>query len=313
MIQEEHGINIDGSINLENPPKGKLSTYFLESSKNTYHGRAIFFDLDYKVIDDMKSKPIAKSFSPDNFICGKESSGGNWGEGYYGKGTEIIDQSLEAIREQTELCDRFEGFEITNSIIGGTGSGFGSLLIGKIREEYPDKIFETHTIFPPSMFSDNVIGLYNSVLSMHHLVENTDSVSVLTNDSLFRIASENFKIFEATYEDINPFICQVMSSVTSCYRFPGIINSNMRKMATNLIPFPRLHFFLNIFAPLKQSKKKLTEEKLIKHAFDSRNLLCNIDINSAKFFSIAGIFRGFISSSIIEKAILEKTNPLHMG
>ena len=31
------------------------------------------------------------------------------------------------------------GFQITHSLGGGTGAGMGTLLISKIREEYPDR------------------------------------------------------------------------------------------------------------------------------------------------------------------------------
>lgn len=33
-------------------------------------------------------------------------------------------------------------------------------------------------------------------------------------------------------------------------RFPGQLNCDLRKLAVNLIPFPRLHFFMPGFAPL---------------------------------------------------------------
>ncbi|GKE53471.1 tubulin beta-1 chain [Tanacetum coccineum] len=35
-----------------------------------------------------------------------------------------------------------------------------------------------------------------------------------------------------------------MSGVTCCLRFPGQLNSDLRKLVVNLIPFPRLHFFM---------------------------------------------------------------------
>ena len=41
-----------------------------------------------------------------------------------------------------------------------------------------------------------------------------------------------------------------MSGVTCCLRFPGQLNADLRKLAVNLIPFPRLHFFMVGFAPL---------------------------------------------------------------
>ena len=34
------------------------------------------------------------------------------------------------------------------------------------------------------------------------------------------------------------------AGITCCLRFPGQLNSDLRKLAVNLIPFPRLHFFM---------------------------------------------------------------------
>ena len=33
-------------------------------------------------------------------------------------------------------------------------------------------------------------------------------------------------------------------------RFPGQLNADLRKVAVNMVPFPRLHFFMPGFAPL---------------------------------------------------------------
>ena len=41
-----------------------------------------------------------------------------------------------------------------------------------------------------------------------------------------------------------------IAGVTCCLRFPGQLNSDLRKLAVNLIPFPRLHFFMTGFAPI---------------------------------------------------------------
>ena len=37
---------------------------------------------------------------------------------------------------------------ITHSLGGGTGAGMGTLLISKIREEYPDRVMLTFSIVP---------------------------------------------------------------------------------------------------------------------------------------------------------------------
>ena len=43
-------------------------------------------------------------------------------------------------------CDCLQGFQLCHSLGGGTGAGMGTLLISKVREEYPDR-FLTHIFF----------------------------------------------------------------------------------------------------------------------------------------------------------------------
>ena len=38
--------------------------------------------------------------------------------------------------------------------------------------------------------------------------------------------------------------------LTLIFRFPGQLNADLRKLAVNMVPFPRLHFFMPGFAPL---------------------------------------------------------------
>ena len=49
------------------------------------------------------------------------------------------------------------GFQLTHSLGGGTGSGMGTLLISKIREEYPDRIMNTFSVVPSPKVSDTVV------------------------------------------------------------------------------------------------------------------------------------------------------------
>ena len=61
------------------------------------------------------------------------------------------------------------GFQLTHSLGGGTGSGMGTLLISKIREEYPDRIMNTYSVVPSPKVSDTVVEPYNATLSVHQL------------------------------------------------------------------------------------------------------------------------------------------------
>ena len=59
-----------------------------------------------------------------------------------------MDSVLDVVRKEAECCDCLQGFQLTHSLGGGTGSGMGTLLISKIREEYPDRIMLTFSIVP---------------------------------------------------------------------------------------------------------------------------------------------------------------------
>ena len=96
--------------------------------------------------------------------------------------SELIDSVLDVVRKEAESCDCLQGFQITHSLGGGTGSGMGTLLISKIREEYPDRIMMTFSVCPSPKVSDTVVEPYNATLSVHQLVENADEVMVLDNE-----------------------------------------------------------------------------------------------------------------------------------
>ncbi|XVE69179.1 hypothetical protein DITRI_Ditri09bG0130300 [Diplodiscus trichospermus] len=73
---------------------------------------------------------------------------------------------------------------------------------------------------------------------------------VLDNEALYDICFPTLKFTTPSFGDLNHLISATMSGVTCCLRFPGQLNSDLRKVVVNLIPFLRLHFFMVGFAPL---------------------------------------------------------------
>ena len=67
--------------------------------------------------------------------------------------------------------------------------------------------------------------------------------------ALYDICFRTLKLTTPTFGDLNHLISAVMSGVTCCLRFPGQLNADLRKLAVNLIPFPRLHFFMVRYLP----------------------------------------------------------------
>ncbi|XP_059657368.1 uncharacterized protein LOC132303932 [Cornus florida] len=70
----------------------------------------------------------------------------------------------------------------------------GTLLISKIREEYPDRMMLTFSVFPSPKVSDTVVEPYNATISIHQLVENADECMVLDNEALYDICFPTLKL-----------------------------------------------------------------------------------------------------------------------
>lgn len=85
-------------------------------------------------MDSVRAGPLGQLFRPDNFVFGQAGAGNNWAKGHYTEGAELVDQVIDVVRREAEGCDCLQGFQITHSLGGGTGSGMGTLLLSKIRE-----------------------------------------------------------------------------------------------------------------------------------------------------------------------------------
>merc|ERR1719194_311793 len=169
-------------------------------------------------MDSVRSGPFGQLFRPDNFVFGQSGAGNNWAKGHYTEGAELVDSVLDVVRKEAESCDCLQGFQLTHSLGGGTGAGMGTLLISKIREEYPDRVMLTFSVVPSPKVSDTVVEPYNATLSVHQLVENADECMCLDNEALYDICFRTLKLTTPTYGDLNHLCSACMSGVTCCLR-----------------------------------------------------------------------------------------------
>jgi len=186
VVCAEHGIDDKGNYDGDKDSQlERINVYFNEATGGRYVPRAILMDLEPGTMDSVRAGAFGSIFRPDNFVFGQSGAGNNWAKGHYTEGAELIDSVLDVVRKEAEGSDCLQGFQITHSLGGGTGSGMGTLLIAKIREEYPDRIMCTFSVFPSPKVSDTVVEPYNATLSIHQLVENADEVMVIDNEALY--------------------------------------------------------------------------------------------------------------------------------
>ncbi|CAI9777893.1 unnamed protein product [Fraxinus pennsylvanica] len=318
VICDEHGIDPTGRFKGESGEGlfdlqlERINVYYNESSGGRYVPRAVLMDLEPGTMDSIRSGPYGQIFRPDNFVFGQSGAGNNWAKGHYTEGAELIDAVLDVVRKEVENCDCLQGFQVCHSLGGGTGSGMGTLLISKIREEYPDRMMLTFSVFPSPKVSDTVVEPYNATLSVHQLVENADECMVLDNEALYDICFRTLKLSNPSFGDLNHLISATMSGVTCCLRFPGQLNSDLRKLAVNLIPFPRLHFFMVGFAPLtsrgSQHYISLTVPELTQQMWDSKNMMCAADPRHGRYLTASAMFRGKMSTKEVDEQMLNVQN-----
>ena len=177
----------------------------------------------------------------------------------------------------------------------------------------------TYSIIPSPKVSDNVVEPYNAVLSFHQLVENTDASYLLDNEALYArrtalydICFRTLKLTTPTYGDLNHLVSACLSGTTTCLRFPGQLNCDLRKINVNLVPFPRLHFFMTGFAPLtsrgSQQYRALTVPELTQQMFDAKNMMCAADPRHGRYLTAAALFRGRMSTKEVDEQMLNVQN-----
>lgn len=147
-------------------------------------------------------------------------------------------------------CSSLQGFLVFHSFGGGTGSGFGSLLLEKLAHEYGKKAKLEFSVYPSPRVSTAVVEPYNAVLSTHSTIEHSDCTFLVDNEAVYDICRRNLEIPRPDFEHLNRLIAQVVSSVTSSMRFDGALNIDLAEFQTNLVPYPRIHFPLISYAPV---------------------------------------------------------------
>jgi tubulin gamma len=114
---------------------------------------------------------------------------------------------MEMIDREADGSDSLEGFMLLHSIAGGTGSGLGSFLLERLNDRFPKKLIQTYSVFPDTMAAgDVVVHPYNSLLSLRRLTQNADSVVVLDNGALTRIAADRLHVQEPSFAQTNQLV-----------------------------------------------------------------------------------------------------------
>ena len=284
----EHGIHADGSMPHDTNSKNddSFNTFFSETGAGKHVPRSVFVDLEPTVIDEVRTGAYRELFHPEQLITGKEDAANNYARGHYTVGKELVDVTLDRIRKLADQCSGLQGFLVFHSVGGGTGSGFGSLLLERLSVDYGKKSKLDFCVYPSPAISSSVVEPYNSVLSTHSLLEHTDVAFMLDNEAIYDICRRSLGIQRPSYTNLNRLIAQVISSLTASLRFDGALNVDVTEFQTNLVPYPRIHFMLCSYAPVISAAKayheQLSVSEISNAVFEPQNMMAKCDPRSGK-------------------------------
>ena len=255
-------------------------------------------------------------YNPENIYVSKDGggAGNNWAFGH-SQGENLQDELLDIIDREADGSDSLEGFMLLHSIAGGTGSGLGSLLLERLHDRYPKNLIQTYSVFPSSgegASSDVVVQPYNSLLSMRRLTEHADSVVVLDNAALSRIASEKLHTNNPTFQQTNQLVSTVMAASTTTLRYPGYMNNDLVSLIATLIPTPRCHYLMTSYTPFTsdqvdraRSVRKTTVLDVMRRLLQPKNIMVSTtQTKKSCYISALDIIQGEADPAEVHKSLL---------
>jgi len=322
---KEHGISPEGILE-EHATEGidRKDVFFYQADDEHYIPRSVLLDLEPRVINSIMNSDYAKLYNPENVYLDKEGggAGNNWASGY-SQAESLHEEIFDIIDREAEGSDSLEGFVLTHSIAGGTGSGMGSYMLERLADRFPKKIAQTYSVFPNQEaggdisgglgVSDVVVQPYNSLLTLKRLTQAADCVVVLDNTALNRIATDRLHITNPSLSQINELVSTIMSASTSTLRYPSYMNNDLIGLIAPLIPTPRLHFLMTGYTPLATdaadfySVRKTTVLDVMRRLLQPKNMMVSTATSSDRvkdcYISILNIIQGEVDPTQVHKSL----------
>jgi tubulin delta len=210
----------------------ELDSFFRTSNsrnKSTTYARAVCIDTEPKVIHACMQRIKDKKtwlFDSKSTVYGHGGAGNNWAMGYQLCRGEFLENSLECIRRELEMCNGPPTLIITHSVAGGTGSGCGTRITEATSDEFPD-VNRMNIAVTPYHFGEVVVQHFNTVLCLSKLSSASHGVLTFENEVAKQLCMEMKGIERPTLHDVNDIIAaNIVPSLLPKHAFNDDQNSS---------------------------------------------------------------------------------------
>ncbi|XP_018052607.1 PREDICTED: tubulin epsilon chain-like [Atta colombica] len=312
------------------------SFFYIPNSKSKLHfqdvadlnaakvkARAVLVDMEDSVLSRFKQGPLRQLFDQTCIVTNYPGSGNNWAIGYHVHGNDYHDRLEESVRCIIEKCDRLHGFLLMHSLGGGTGSGLGTAILKLLKDNYPHVERIVSCVYPANT-QDTITAPYNTLLATRELIEYATCVLPVENKALLDICNAqinkrdntgqtNYNASCKPFQDMNSIIVNMLLHLTSGSRFPGSLNMDMNEIATNLVPYPKLHYIFSSISPVtlsapnmcKYMQEAKLQDEVFTNAWSRNNQLIRLDPlqSTSVILAAAHIARGNTTLTDIKRNI----------
>ena len=214
-----------------------------------------------------------------------------------------IEDVMDMIRRQVEMCDVIQGFTLCHSL---SSSKLMSDVMTGLRDEFCDSVLATFSVMDDD----------HDVMMLHDIVNMTDINIMFDNRTIHDTCVSQLGISRPCYSDINHLISLVMSGITASLRFPELNNpiTDLHQLEVRSVPSPGLQLLQPILAPLTICKRghnhlPSSPSQLIGQLLEPGHNLTSTAGAAGTQLTMTSTFRGPMSRAEVEDNIKEVNPP----
>lgn len=263
--------------------------HFAENSSGGKLPRAVFVDVDSSGLAGVRS---SGAFAPRSLLSSLDVL--NWGDSAAGLKSELSD----SIRWQMEQCDYVGSFVVTHSAHGSSSS-----LLPKVISLLGNKLKWSVCLTPALAEAATPVMLWNLGLSLGGpLLKDFDMVTLMDNKALSAACGNAMGNSSHTVQDWNRVAGNWLTTFASTERggvpsaSEGFHPNNLRTIATNLVPYPRMHFSVPSYTEVTTASYADAVYQVTKQ----EAFLSSLDLSSGKHMTTALCYRGMSQAGLSE-------------